>query len=68
MNDFFVLKKNSWHVKLMKFIWDYDYRDFPNMCPYFWLSVFNCFLVIFGCIPYLIYRIFKPIIKVRDQN
>lgn len=61
MNDIFVLKKNSWHTKLMKFIWNYNYTDFPNMCPYFWLTVFNCLLVIVGCIPYGIYRIFKPL-------
>lgn len=35
--DTFVLKRNAWHVKLMKQIWGYNYYDFSNMCPYFWL-------------------------------
>lgn len=63
MNDIFVLKKNSWHTKLMKFIWGYNYIDFPNMCPYFWLTVANICIVIIGCIPYLLYKAIKPIVK-----
>jgi len=39
--DVFVLKKNSYHVKMMKYIWNLEYHDFSHMCPYWWLSVFN---------------------------
>lgn len=39
--DVFVLKKTSWHVKMMKYVWNLDYKDFSHMCPYWWLSVFN---------------------------
>lgn len=39
--DVFVLKKNSWHSRLMQFTWGLKPRDFSHMCPYFWLSVFN---------------------------
>jgi hypothetical protein len=60
IKDVFVLSKNAWHAKLMYFIWKYDYRDFPSMCPYFWLSVLNVIIVIFLGIPYGIYRILKP--------
>jgi len=41
IKDVFVLKKNSWHTKLMKRIWGWDYYDFSNMCPYFWLTIVN---------------------------
>lgn len=41
IQDVFKLKKDSWHMKLMHRIWGYNYYDFPNMCPYFWLSVLN---------------------------
>lgn len=41
IKDVFKFKKNAWHVKLMKFVWGYNFNDFPNMCPYFWLSVVN---------------------------
>jgi len=41
IKDVFVLSKNAWHSKLMKYIWNLNYRDYSHMCPYFWLSVFN---------------------------
>ncbi len=44
--DIFILKKNSWHAKLMHWIWNYHYWEFRNMCPYFWLTVFNCVFII----------------------
>ena len=44
--DIFVLRKNSWHARLMKWTWGYEYWEFRNMCPYFWLSVFNCVFII----------------------
>lgn len=40
--DVFVLKKTSWHSRLMKFTWNLSHRDFSHMCPYFWLTIFNC--------------------------
>jgi hypothetical protein len=47
IKDVFVLKKNSWHTKLMKRIWGWNYYDFSNMCPYFWLTVLNCLIAPF---------------------
>lgn len=44
--DVFVLKKTSWHVRMMKYIWGLDYKDFSHMCPYWWLSVFNFLIAI----------------------
>ena len=46
MTEIFKLKKNSWHYKLMSWVWGYNYRNFPNMCPYFWLTVFNVICII----------------------
>lgn len=39
--DIFTLKKTSWHAKYMYWIWNFYPEEFRNMCPYFWLSVFN---------------------------
>lgn len=39
--DIFELKKNSYHSRMMKYIWNLNYYDFSHMCPYWWLSVFN---------------------------
>jgi hypothetical protein len=41
IKDVFKLKKSGWHAKYMKWIWGYTPQDFPNMCPYFWLTVLN---------------------------
>jgi hypothetical protein len=41
IKDVFILKKNSWHARLMKFTWNLDFYDFSHMCPYFWLTIFN---------------------------
>ncbi len=46
IKDTFVFSKNSWHMKLMTWIWGYTTQDFRNMCPYFWLSVFNILFII----------------------
>jgi hypothetical protein len=40
----FTLKKDAWHAKLMKYIWNLDHTDFTHMCPYFWLSIANFFI------------------------
>lgn len=39
--DSFKLRKDAWHAKLMKAIWGYNFYDFSNFCPYFWLTLFN---------------------------
>lgn len=46
ITDIFKLKKNSWHLKLMNWIWGFDHNNFRNMCPYFWLSIFNIIFLI----------------------
>lgn len=43
----FKLKKSSWHLSLMKWIWGYDSHDFYNLCPYFWLTILNLFIAPF---------------------
>ena len=46
IKDVFILKKNSFHVRVMKYIWNLDYHDFSHMCPYWWLSVFNFIVIV----------------------
>lgn len=41
------LKKSNIFVKLMKFTWDLDYRDFKWMCLFTWLSLFNILVLPF---------------------
>lgn len=66
IKDVFKFKKDSWHMKLMTFIWGFEYYEFRNMCPYFWLSVFNVVVGISIIIPgkYLV----KGIRKVIDGS
>lgn len=40
------LNANSWHAKLMKFNWGLEGEEFTNMCPYFWLTILNVFVVL----------------------
>jgi hypothetical protein len=40
------LKKDGFLVKIMRYIWGFDYHDFSHMCPFFWLSVFNLIIII----------------------
>lgn len=42
----FTLKKNSWHMGMMRYIWDLGPRDFSHICPYFWLSILNLIIII----------------------
>lgn len=63
IKEIFVLKKNSWHTKLMKKIWNVDYYQFPNMCPYFWLSVLNVIIAPFFFIGLGIAKLFKFIVS-----
>jgi len=39
--DVFVLNKDAWHCKLLKYTWGLDHKSFSHICPYFWLSVFT---------------------------
>lgn len=52
------LKKNAWHAKLMKYMWNLRHDDFSHICPYFWLSVLN----VVAIIPYFIVRILLTVI------
>lgn len=56
----FELKKNSWHLWVMNYIWNLDETDFQYMCPYFWLSLVNVFVLF---LPIFIVKTFiiKPI-------
>lgn len=49
------LSSKTWHGWLMKKIWDMEPKEFTNMCPYFWLTVFN----VFWFLPYML--LIKPL-------
>lgn len=44
------LSRSSWHRRLQRYVLGIDIsndQDFPNLCPYFWLTVFCLFVVPF---------------------
>ena len=55
--DVFKVKKTSYHARMMKYIWNLDYYNFSHMCPYFWLSIFNHFIIVFVFIFKQVYRL-----------
>lgn len=62
--DVFVLSKNSWHLKLMKYMWGFTHKDFSHICPYFWLSIFNVIISpIFLPVKFIIWNILPFIFK-----
>lgn len=65
IKDVFKFKKDSWHMRLMSFIWGYEYYDFRNMCPYFWLSVFN---VLIAAIPVIFVKYTWRMLKFVGRN
>ena len=66
IQDVFKLKKDSWHMKLMTTIWGYDHHDFPNMCPYFWLSVLNVIIAPVFFIFVLLAPFFVKLLEIID--
>ena len=71
IKDVFKLKKNSWHMSLMTWIWGYTYRDFSNMCPYFWLSVLNVIILplfLFSKLLGLVFAIIRKEMKKYEEN
>lgn len=40
------LSVNSWHAKLIKWVFGFDPEDFNNLCPYFWLLIASILFVI----------------------
>lgn len=47
IKDVFVLKKESYHCKMMNYIWGFKPTDFSHMCPYFWLTIANHIIILF---------------------
>lgn len=56
IKDKFTFSKKSWHVRLMRYIWGWDHWNFRNMCPYFWLTLFNVIILLptFVLVKYII--------------
>lgn len=66
--DVFILKKTSFHAKIMKYIWNLNYYDFSHMCPYFWLSVFNTLIIVpFFIIKETFKLVYRFLIWIKDM-
>jgi uncharacterized membrane protein len=71
IKDVFKLNPDAWHARYMEWIWDFHYTDFANMCPYFWLSVFNVVFTLIPIIPLvklIIYVVKKTIAFFKKMN
>ena len=44
------MNEHCWHYKLIKFIWNFEPKEFKNLCPYFWLTIASLFIFPFICI------------------
>lgn len=61
--DVFKVRKTSYHVRMMKYLWNLDYYDFSHMCPYWWLSVFNHIIILPCLLIHQAWRLIKTILK-----
>lgn len=43
------MNEHCWHYKLIKFIWNFEPKEFENLCPYFWLTIASLFVLPFVC-------------------
>jgi hypothetical protein len=60
IKDVFVLRKSSYHVKIMYYIWKLSPEDFSHMCPYWWLSIFNHIVIVpFFCFKFTLKLCYK---------
>jgi len=41
-----VLSPDSWHAKLIHWVFGFGIRDFKNLCPYFWILIASILVVI----------------------
>lgn len=46
------LSKKSWHFKLLHWMWDVEFYEIKNACPYYW-SIWVSIIVL---LPYLLFR------------
>lgn len=71
MKDVFVLKKNAWHSKLIKWVYGFDHTDFTHMCPYFWLNALTILIlpliIVFFILRKIIISIVSQINKAFDR-
>lgn len=58
--DVFILKKSSYHAKMMNYIWGFRPESFTHMCLYWWLSVLNHIIII----PFILYKGIRFILSI----
>lgn len=68
--DVFKLKKKSWYMWLMKYIWGLDYYDFSHVCPVFWITIINIVIFPFTAVVKLVCKLFNYLsaIHIRKSN
>jgi hypothetical protein len=59
MEKLIELNEHCWHYRLIKFVWNFNPKEFKNLCPYFWLTIASIFVLPFV----LIYKVIKTIVS-----
>jgi len=71
-----VLSPDSWHAKLIHWVFGFGIRDFKNLCPYFWTLVASILVVIpvtpikviFLALDWIIEKVTDLIERGKEQN
>jgi hypothetical protein len=66
--DVFKLKKDSWYMWLMKYIWGLDYYNFSHVCPVFWITIINIVIFPFVAVVKLVLLPLRKLIKAIDNS
>lgn len=37
------MSEHCWHYKLIKFVWNFEPKEFKSLCPYFWVTISSLF-------------------------
>ena len=61
------LSPNSWHAKLIDWVFGFQPSDFRNLCPYFWLLVASMILFLIVTPFKLVKRLFVKITDTLDN-
>ncbi len=67
IKEVFKLKKNAWYAKLIKKVWNLGPSDFPNMCPFFWLTVFTVLSLPFIAIVFLVIKMVHVLVNLFER-
>lgn len=72
MEKLIELNEYCWHYRLIKFVWNFNPKEFKNLCPYFWLTIASIFVLplvlIHKVIKIIVSWMVKPIDKIIDKS